>query len=99
MVISQDLKVEVVALVNDTVGTLMACSSIYPDCKAGVILGTGNENKGFVRCFWIVSLTLGTNACYFESLDNFTRWTGERDNATKQVIINTEWGALGKVNL
>jgi hexokinase len=50
VVISQGLKVEVVALVNDTVGTLMACSSIYRDCKAGVILGTGNENRGFDRC-------------------------------------------------
>ena len=31
------------ALVNDTVGTLMACSSTYRDCKAGVILGTGKK--------------------------------------------------------
>ncbi len=37
----QDLQIQVVALVNDTVGTLMACSSIYRDCRAGVILGTG----------------------------------------------------------
>jgi hexokinase len=40
---------------------------------------------------------LGMNACYFENLDNVPKWTGARDNATKQVIINTEWGALGKV--
>ncbi|CAF1256885.1 unnamed protein product [Adineta steineri] len=72
------LKIQVVALVNDTVGTLMACSSIYRDCKAGVILGTG------------------TNACYFENLDNVPKWTGVRDNIHKQVIINTEWGALGR---
>jgi hexokinase len=37
----KDVKIQVVALVNDTVGTLMACSSLYRDCKAGVILGTG----------------------------------------------------------
>ena len=50
VIVSQGLKVEVVALVNDTVGTLMACSSIYRDCKAGIILGTGNEKKVFARC-------------------------------------------------
>lgn len=72
------LKIQVVALVNDTVGTLMACSSTYRDCKAGVILGTG------------------TNACYFEQLDNVPKWDGLRDEWTKQVVINTEWGALGK---
>ncbi|CAF2636265.1 unnamed protein product [Rotaria sp. Silwood2] len=72
------LKIEVVALVNDTVGTLMACSSIYRDCKAGVILGTG------------------INACYFEHIENVPKWAGLRDNTTKQIIISTEWGALGK---
>ncbi|CAF4399666.1 unnamed protein product, partial [Rotaria socialis] len=72
------LNIEVVALVNDTVGTLMACSSTYRDCRAGVILGTG------------------TNACYFEHLDNVPKWISPRDTATKNVIISTEWGALGK---
>ncbi|CAF1143252.1 unnamed protein product [Adineta ricciae] len=74
----KNLPIQVVALVNDTVGTLMACSSNYRDCKAGVILGTG------------------MNACYFETLDNIPKWKGTRDNQTKQVIINTEWGALGR---
>jgi hexokinase len=40
---------------------------------------------------------LGTNACYFENLDNVPKWTGARDSIIKQVVINTEWGALGKV--
>ncbi|CAF1119667.1 unnamed protein product [Rotaria sordida] len=74
----KSLKIQVVALVNDTVGTLMACSSIYRDCKVGVILGTG------------------TNACYFENIENVPKWTGVRNQTTKQVVINTEWGALGK---
>ncbi|CAF0794977.1 unnamed protein product [Rotaria sordida] len=72
------LRIEVVALVNDTVGTLMACSSTYRDCRAGVILGTG------------------TNACYFENIENVPKWIGPRDNTLKQVVISTEWGALGK---
>ncbi|CAF0807121.1 unnamed protein product [Adineta ricciae] len=72
------LNIQVVALVNDTVGTLMACSSIYRDCKVGVILGTGY------------------NACYFENVDNVPKWKGVRDQSRKQIVINTEWGALGK---
>ena len=39
------------------------------------------------------------NACYFETLDNIPKWKGARDNQTKQVIINTEWGALGRVRI
>lgn len=34
---------EVVALVNDTVGTLMAHSFTHPKCKIGVIMGTGTN--------------------------------------------------------
>jgi len=48
---SKDLKIQVVALVNDTVGTLMACSSTYRDCKAGVILGTGISKNSFLFKF------------------------------------------------
>jgi hexokinase len=43
-------------------------------------------------------ICLGINACYFENLDNVPKWTGARDQATKQIVINTEWGALGKVS-
>ncbi|CAF4629120.1 unnamed protein product, partial [Rotaria magnacalcarata] len=56
-------------------------SSIYRDCRVGVILGTG------------------TNACYFENLDNIPKCTGEWNQSTKQMVINTEWGALGKVGV
>ncbi|CAF5157443.1 unnamed protein product, partial [Rotaria magnacalcarata] len=31
-----------------------------------------------------------------EHLDNVPKWISPRDNATKNVIISTEWGALGK---
>ena len=36
----------------------------------------------------------GTNACYIEKLENAGLWDGDMDDP-KQVIINTEWGALG----
>ena len=36
-----DLNCEVVAIVNDTVGTMMACALDEPDCNIGLIVGTG----------------------------------------------------------
>ena len=36
----------------------------------------------------------GTNACYFERIENIGLWDGETDEPD-QMIINTEWGALG----
>ncbi|KAI0980947.1 hypothetical protein GJ496_008977 [Pomphorhynchus laevis] len=37
------VKVKIVALVNDTVGTLMASAYNYPDCAMGMIVGTGTN--------------------------------------------------------
>lgn len=39
----QDTDVDVVALLNDTVGTLMACAFKDNTCQIGVILGTGTN--------------------------------------------------------
>jgi hypothetical protein len=75
----------------------MACSSIYRDCRAGVILGTG---KSFILIFRLLfTCLIGTNACYFENLDDVPKWKGPHDDLIRQVVINTEWGALGKVCL
>jgi hexokinase len=38
-----DLKCKIVAIVNDTVGTLMSCAFNEPDCKIGLIVGTGSN--------------------------------------------------------
>ncbi|XP_064631401.1 hexokinase-2-like isoform X8 [Lineus longissimus] len=39
----KDLNVECLAVINDTVGTLMACAYDDNDCKIGLILGTGTN--------------------------------------------------------
>jgi hexokinase len=39
----KDMSVKVMALVNDTVGTLMACAYNHQDTKIGLILGTGSN--------------------------------------------------------
>ncbi|OWK07913.1 HKDC1, partial [Cervus elaphus hippelaphus] len=38
-----DLDVDILALVNDTVGTMMTCAYDDPYCEVGVIIGTGTN--------------------------------------------------------
>ncbi|XP_064551485.1 hexokinase type 2 [Drosophila montana] len=38
-----DLKVNVVAILNDTTGTLMSCAFNHRNCKIGMIVGTGSN--------------------------------------------------------
>jgi len=38
-----DLNTKIVAIVNDTVGTLMSCAFTEPQCKIGLIVGTGSN--------------------------------------------------------
>jgi hexokinase len=78
------LPVKVAALVNDTVGTLMARSYTSPG-KTGTLLGA--------------IFGTGTNGAYVEKLDKVTKLTkskdaGEFDKSTGEMIVNTEWGSF-----
>lgn len=78
------LPVRVVALVNDTVGTLMARSYTSPG-KSGTLLGA--------------IFGTGTNGAYVESLDRIVKLRTEMaeskyDKSTGQMVINTEWGSF-----
>jgi|TARA_R110002003_G_scaffold41_4_gene2843 hexokinase len=78
------LPVKVAALVNDTVGTLMARSYTSPG-KTGTLLGA--------------IFGTGTNGAYVEKLDKVTKLTqskdaGEYDKSTGEMIVNTEWGSF-----
>ncbi|PPJ50173.1 hypothetical protein CBER1_05223 [Cercospora berteroae] len=80
------LPVRVAALVNDTVGTLMARSYTSPG-KTGTLLGA--------------IFGTGTNGAYVEKLDKVTKLqklsaqeAGEIDSSTGEMIINTEWGSF-----
>ncbi|KAJ9666730.1 glucokinase [Coniosporium apollinis] len=78
------LPVRVAALVNDTVGTLMARSYTSPG-KTGTLLGA--------------IFGTGTNGAYVEKLDNViklraSKETGDYDESTGEMIINTEWGSF-----
>ena len=78
------LPVRVAALVNDTVGTLMARSYTSPG-KTGTLLGA--------------IFGTGTNGAYVEKLSAVTKLTnkedsGEYDKSTGEMVINTEWGSF-----
>jgi hexokinase len=74
------LPVKVAALVNDTVGTLMARSYTSPGKTTtllGAIFGTG------------------TNGAYVEKLSRITKpLEGEYDKTTGEMVVNTEWGSF-----
>ncbi|KAL8949652.1 MAG: hypothetical protein Q9222_004253 [Ikaeria aurantiellina] len=78
------LPVKVAALVNDTVGTLMARSYTSPG-KTGTLLGA--------------IFGTGTNGAYVEKLGKVTKLKkmkegGEYDQSTGSMIVNTEWGSF-----
>jgi len=74
------LPIRVAALVNDTVGTLMARSYSSPG-KTGAVLGA--------------IFGTGTNGAYVEKLANVKKpMSGEYDKSTGDMVINTEWGSF-----
>lgn len=78
------LPVRVAALVNDTVGTLMARSYTSPG-KTGTLLGA--------------IFGTGTNGAYVEKLDKITKMktmegSSNYDKSTGEMIVNTEWGSF-----
>jgi hexokinase len=74
------LPVKVAALVNDTVGTLMARSYTSPG-KTGTLLGA--------------IFGTGTNGAYVEKLSKITKsMEGDYDSSAGEMIVNTEWGSF-----
>ncbi|KAH6667541.1 hypothetical protein B0J14DRAFT_181203 [Halenospora varia] len=74
------LPVKVAALVNDTVGTLMARSYTSPG-KTGTLLGA--------------IFGTGTNGAYVEKLSKITKpMEGDYDKTTGEMVVNTEWGSF-----
>jgi len=86
-----DIQIDVMAVLNDTTGTLMACAWKNPSCRIGLIIGTG------LNACYVEELKFegtGSNACYVEDLDKVETWDGDHEYP-RQVVINTEWGAFG----
>ncbi|NXJ74243.1 HXK2 protein, partial [Trogon melanurus] len=91
--------VQVVAVVNDTVGTMMSCGHDDPKCEIGLIVGTGTnacymeemKNVGTVEgeqgrmCINMEWGAFGDNGCLDNFLTDFDRMVDEKSiNAGKQ---------------
>ncbi|KAI9722525.1 MAG: glucokinase [Chrysothrix sp. TS-e1954] len=80
-----NLPVKVAALVNDTVGTLMARSYTSPG-KTGTLLGA--------------IFGTGTNGAYVEKLSRISKLSSKDyqsstyDTSTGEMVVNTEWGSF-----
>lgn len=72
------LTVQIVALANDTVGTMMASSYSNSDCEMGVILGTGTN-----ACY--IEKLSHMAKFHKEHGSSFTE---------ESMIINMEWGGI-----
>ncbi|ETN73816.1 Hexokinase [Necator americanus] len=75
----QRIQVEIVALINDTVGTMVAAAYEANHCDLGVIIGTGTNASYMEDAKAII-----------HGLANATE-----DYPHKQMIIDTEWGGFG----
>lgn len=89
-----DIDVNVVAIINDTTGTLMSCAHKNRECRIGLIIGTGT-NACFMDTVYINEGSRPKSQHYMERVDNDTDlWDGDAVEP-RQVIVNTEWGAFG----
>ncbi|NXW37865.1 HXK2 protein, partial [Phaetusa simplex] len=88
----QHLALKVVAVVNDTVGTMMSCGYDDPKCEIGLIVGTGTnacymeemQNVGTVEgeqgrmCINMEWGAFGDNGCLDHIFTNFDRLVDEK---------------------
>ncbi|KAF9121384.1 glucokinase [Mortierella sp. 14UC] len=80
---ARNLPITVNALINDTVGTLLATTYKHPGCEVGIIFGTGTN------CAYLEDQSMITKIR--SDAANFTSPTGQQ-------VINTEWGAFGNTS-
>lgn len=80
MAVFQSTSVDVVALVNDTTGTMMSCALKNPNVSAGLILGTGT-NACYMESFENVPKWSGDQNPPREVIIN-TEWGAFGDNGS-----------------
>lgn len=76
------LDIEVMAVVNDTTGTLISCAFKNRECRIGLIVGTGTN-----ACYME---DVNNVQCMLPAEDN-----GQPRPEQHSTVINTEWGAFG----
>ncbi|XP_029000098.1 hexokinase HKDC1-like [Betta splendens] len=79
-----EFDLDIVALVNDTVGTMMSCAYEDPQCEIGLIAGTGSNVCYMEEVKNIVKIQ-----------DPDKKGETEDGRNTEKMCINIEWGGLG----
>jgi len=76
-----DIDIDVVAVLNDTTGTMMACAFKENSCNVGVICGTGS-NACYMEKIDRIKKMEG-------------EFDPSKDGLPDEMCINTEWGGFG----
>lgn len=96
----QACSIDVVAVVNDTVGTMMGCELGPAPCEVGLVVGEPWAVRGAAGGVQLPggqALTrsclpdTGTNACYMEE----ARHVAALDEDRGRVCVSIEWGSFG----
>nr|XP_046240510.1 hexokinase HKDC1-like [Scatophagus argus] len=92
-----DFDLDIVAVVNDTVGTMMSCAYEDPQCEVGLIAGTGT-NVCYMEEMKNIEKTkpkMGRTERQGEKDDEPEGEKKENHAEISKMCINTEWGGLG----
>lgn len=96
----QACSIDVVAVVNDTVGTMMGCELGTAPCEVGLVVGEpwaicgsgwGARLPGGQALMRSSLSDTGTNACYMEE----ARHVAVLDEDRGRVCVSIEWGSFG----
>ncbi|XP_059202062.1 hexokinase HKDC1-like [Centropristis striata] len=100
-----EFDLDIVAVVNDTVGTMMSCAYEDPECEIGLIAGTGTnvcymeELKNIKKTEQKTEQVEREEGTPDGEEDKHDAWTErekkEGDAEIPKMCINTEWGGLG----
>ncbi|NWU75043.1 HXK2 protein, partial [Onychorhynchus coronatus] len=93
-------RVEVVALMNDTVGTMMTCSTEGRPCEVALV--AGEQWAPYVPGLWVLGwpsrcsppslpADKGSNCCFMAE----AHLVETTDETSGRMCINTEWGRFG----
>ncbi|XP_029950894.1 putative hexokinase HKDC1 isoform X3 [Salarias fasciatus] len=87
-----EFDLDIVALVNDTVGTLMSCAYEDPQCQVALIAGTGSN-----VCYMEEVKNIEKSKEYMRKPNGEGQGgNGQHSDADfSKMCINTEWGGLG----
>lgn len=94
-----DLEIEVMAVVNDTTGTLISCAYQNRECRVGLIVGTGTnacymERVDNVHCMHPEVDPADPTSNKASSQDPYDDiWRAHKQHTN--TVVNTEWGAFG----